>query len=89
LKRKKVVLNENYKEDFPEIVPSMLFCQKCKLSDFRAIKDKFNEAVMLIRTVAVELDIDENYDATCKALLEWVGEQRRIKEMQQNKKKRA
>ena len=81
-KRKEaVILDEKYIENFPIEAPSMSFCNSCKNSDLRVIKDRMNEAIILIKIIAEELGIEgEGYKDIKKELINWIRKERNRKE---------
>lgn len=91
-KEEESVLNNKFSEELTIESPSMSFCISCKNSNIRAIKDKLNEAVILIKSIAEELGIEgEKYEGIKKDLIEWVRKERnkreeRIKKIKKDKK---
>jgi len=80
-KKEEIILDKKFIEEFPIEAPSMSFCNGCKNSDLRVIKDRMNEAVILVKVVAEELGIvGEKYDNIKKDLIDWVKKERNIRE---------
>lgn len=80
MSRKKKIKEDVKIEDLePKLAHS--FCEKCKNSDVRLIKDTLNIVVPVLNEVATELNIDANtFRSRCSKLREWVRDKKRMRE---------
>ena len=78
-RKKKIKEEVNLADLEPKLSHS--FCEKCKNSDVRLIKDTLNMIVPVVNDVANELGVEATtFRSRCIKLKEWVRDKRRMRE---------
>lgn len=72
-RRKKEIQTIEIPQQIVREKPSQLFCEKCKNSDIRIIKETLNSSIAILFAVADKLDIRGNdYNHTVKEFKRWL-----------------